>query len=76
MMRSENHRIENVDVIVICQEPRLLPFFESIRERLSALLGIDGSRIGLKAKTFERLGEIGGGAACACLATVLLAGRD
>jgi len=72
VMQQEKSRINNVDIVVICERPKLLPFYETIKEKLSGMLGIEKGRIGLKAKTFEGLGEIGAGNACACMASVLL----
>ncbi|MCK9266878.1 2-C-methyl-D-erythritol 2,4-cyclodiphosphate synthase [bacterium] len=73
IMESESFQIENLDVVLICEKPKLLPFFGYIREKLSTVMNISESRIGLKAKTFERIGDIGSGVACACLVSVLLA---
>lgn len=72
IMREEKFRIENVDVVIMCERPRLQPFYEAIRENLSGILGIKRTEIGLKAKTFESMGEIGSGNACACMVSVLL----
>ncbi|HNS33576.1 MAG TPA: 2-C-methyl-D-erythritol 2,4-cyclodiphosphate synthase [bacterium] len=76
VMEAEKYVIENIDAVIICQEPRLLPFFEAIRTKLAGLMGIDPGKIGLKAKTFELMGDIGRGDACACLVSVLLAGKS
>ncbi len=72
VMQEQDSRIENVDVVVMCEKPKLMPFYETIKESLSAMLGIEKASIGIKAKTFEGLGEIGAGNACACMVSVLL----
>jgi len=72
MMKEEGYYIENVDIVVICEKPKLLPFANSIKGNLSGMLGIDVDRIGLKAKTYEGMGDIGSGDACACLVSVLI----
>jgi len=73
IMDTENYKIENLDIVIICEKPKLLPFYSLVREKLSKIMGVDEDRIGLKAKTFEKIGEIGSGIACACLVSVLLA---
>lgn len=75
LAKEDNYCIDNIDAVLICEEPKLLPFFREIKEKLADILCIDITRIGLKAKTFERIGYIGQGNACACLVSVLLSGR-
>jgi len=73
LLEEEGYYIENVDITVICERPKLLSFFPEVKKSLSGMMdGLDGTRIGLKAKTFEGLGEIGTGNACACLVSVLI----
>jgi 2-C-methyl-D-erythritol 2,4-cyclodiphosphate synthase len=64
--------IGNVDCIVFAQRPKLLPHKQAIRERIAAILGIEASRVGLKAKTGELLGEIGREEAIAAQCVALL----
>jgi 2-C-methyl-D-erythritol 2,4-cyclodiphosphate synthase len=52
-------RVGNVDCIVLAQRPKLSPHKQSIRRRLSEILGIQPDRVGLKAKTGEGVGPIG-----------------
>lgn len=72
IMQEENYRINNIDIVVACEGMKLLPFYEAIRESLSNILGLEKRSIGLKAKTFEGMGEVGAGNACACMVSVLL----
>jgi len=72
IMKEEGYYIENVDIVVICEKPKILPFAGPIKGNLSGMLGIDVDRIGLKAKTYEGMGDIGSGDACACLVSVLI----
>jgi 2-C-methyl-D-erythritol 2,4-cyclodiphosphate synthase len=69
----ERWSIENVDVTVIAEEPKLAPWHDAIRDRLSARLG--GAQVSLKAKTMEGLGPIGAREAIACCAVVQLKAR-
>ena len=52
-------RIVNIDCIVFAQRPRLLPYRQTVRERIADVLGIEIERIGLKGKTGEGLGPVG-----------------
>jgi 2-C-methyl-D-erythritol 2,4-cyclodiphosphate synthase len=60
--------IENVDVTVVAEAPKLAPHRERIRAKVSALLG--GAPVNVKAKTNEGLGYLGAREAVACYAVV------
>ncbi|MCX8083046.1 MAG: 2-C-methyl-D-erythritol 2,4-cyclodiphosphate synthase [bacterium] len=72
IMREEGYYIENIDIIMLCEVPKLLPFSEAIKKNLSEILDIDTGKIGFKAKTYEGMGDIGSGDACACFVSVLI----
>ncbi|MCM8778120.1 MAG: 2-C-methyl-D-erythritol 2,4-cyclodiphosphate synthase [Candidatus Omnitrophica bacterium] len=72
ILKEEGYHIENLDIVVICETPKLLPFAESIKKALSEILNIDIERIGFKAKRCEGMGDIGRGDACACFVSVLI----
>ena len=65
-------RIGNVDSTVVAQAPRLAPHIEAMRARIGQVLGLDAARVNVKAKTAERLGPVGHGAAIEARAVVLL----
>ena len=58
-VRAQGWRIGNVDVTVICQVPRVGPHREVMRERLADALGVDVTRVSVKATTTEGLGFTG-----------------
>ncbi len=58
-LRNLGGKLINIDIVVICQEPNINKFRESIKEKLSILLAIDKNMIGLKATTTEKLGFTG-----------------
>lgn len=64
--------IVNVDINIITQKPKMLPHIPAMKENLSNALSLDLSRISIKAKTNEKLGYIGEGAALESSAVVLL----
>lgn len=65
-------RIENVDSVIICEKPKLSPFFAVMRESLAAAMGVDWDKVNVKATTNERFGFIGRGEAIAAHAVALL----
>ena len=69
-------RLSNADVTLICERPKITPHAPAMIARLADLLGVDPTRISVKATTTERLGFTGRGEGIAAQAavTVLLPG--
>jgi 2-C-methyl-D-erythritol 2,4-cyclodiphosphate synthase len=65
-------RIINVDSTLVAEEPRISPFVQEMREHIASSLGLDSSRIGVKATTNECLGFLGRGEGIAALATAMV----
>ncbi len=72
LVDKSGYKINNLDVIVITQEPKLGPFKKLIKEKICALLGLSLEAVNIKAKTNEGLDAVGRLEAIACLATVSL----
>lgn len=70
---AKGFRLENVDTVIICEQPRLSPFFAVMRESLAAAMGVDFDKVNVKATTNEKFSYIGRGEAIACHAVALLA---
>jgi len=64
--------IENIDINIITEQPKLAPYINSMRERLSEILQMDKEKISVKAKTNEQLDAIGRGEAIAAQAIVMM----
>lgn len=64
--------VENVDVTVYLEKPKLGALKSKIRSSIAAVLGVDVTRVAVKARTFEGFGAIGRGQAVAATAVVLL----
>ena len=62
-------RILNIDSTLVAEEPRIGPFVQEMREKIAGSVGIDSSRVGVKATTNECLGFLGRGEGIAALAT-------
>ena len=69
---AAGYRVSNVDVTMIAQKPKLRPHIETMERNIASALGIDASRVNVKATTEERLGFTGSGEGMACHAVCLL----
>ncbi len=68
LVESHGGRINNIDVTLIAEEPKIGPHHGAIRSSLAATLGLPVGRVGLKATTNEGLGTLGRGEGIAALA--------
>ena len=71
-VHDAGYRVSNVDVTVIAQRPKLLPYLEAMRANLAAALGVDAGAVSVKGKTNEGVDSMGRGESMACHAVVLL----
>jgi 2-C-methyl-D-erythritol 2,4-cyclodiphosphate synthase len=71
-MKAEGFGIENIDTILILQEPKVFKYFEKMKENVAHTLKIDTARINLKATTTEHLGFCGRGEGVAAQSVALL----
>ncbi len=70
LIKKKNFLINNVDTVVIAQEPTLMPFKKNMQQAIAEILNIQESNVNIKAKTNEGLGEIGRKEAIAAYAVV------
>src|SRR5210317_2341645 len=61
-----NFYINNIDINLICEKPKVSQYRDKIINSISSLLEIDKKLINLKGKTVEKLGLIGKERAIAC----------
>ncbi|MEO5509892.1 MAG: 2-C-methyl-D-erythritol 2,4-cyclodiphosphate synthase [Longimicrobiales bacterium] len=59
LIAEENYQVVNVDVTVICEEPKLGPHITAMQARLATALSIAPRLVSVKAKTNEGMGWIG-----------------
>lgn len=77
LLKKKGARIVNIDLTIICENPKISKHKKSMEESLGAVLGIKKDRINVKATTTERLGFLGRGegiaseAICSVSMTVL-----
>jgi 2-C-methyl-D-erythritol 2,4-cyclodiphosphate synthase len=72
MISKKGFDIVNIDSVVVCQEPKLNPYFNKMKEKLAKALKINKSIISLKAKTTEGMGFTGKKQGIASYSMVLL----
>jgi 2-C-methyl-D-erythritol 4-phosphate cytidylyltransferase/2-C-methyl-D-erythritol 2,4-cyclodiphosphate synthase len=58
--------VGNVDVTVIAQRPKLLPYLDAMRSNLASALGVPVDRVSVKGKTNEQVDSMGRGESMAC----------
>ena len=66
------YRVENIDVTMIAQRPKLKDHIPQMRANIARVLGVEISQVNVKATTEEHLGFTGDGSGMSCHAVCLL----
>ncbi len=69
IVRENGGTIMNADISLIAEAPKVGPHRQSMREKLSEMLGISLDRCSVKATTNEKIGFVGRGEGIAAIAT-------
>ena len=64
--------VVNVDVVVIAERPKLVPYIDAMRANLARALGVGTDRVSVKGKTNEGVDSTGAGASIAVHAVALV----
>ena len=72
LLAEKEFVIGNIDTAIIAEEPKIYPFRDKMIESIASILGVDRSKINVKATTNEGVGSIGKGDAIASYAIVIL----
>lgn len=59
ILKAQNGIIQNIDLTLICESPKISPHHAAMKERISQITYIDKNRISVKATTTEQLGFTG-----------------
>jgi 2-C-methyl-D-erythritol 2,4-cyclodiphosphate synthase len=73
-LREENCCIINIDLELLCEEPKLSIYYNLIRDRLSDILGVNKTYVSIKSTTLEKVGIIGNTDAIGCFGVILIGG--
>ena len=72
LVAAAGGRPVNLDLTIVCELPKLQPYYGAMKQNLRNLTGLPPARIGLKATTTEGLGFAGRGEGLAAQAVVSL----
>ena len=72
IIKEKGWKIVNLDCVITCEMPKILPYRDQIRASLAAILEIETGNIFVKGKTAEGLDSIGKGEAVEAMAVCLL----
>ena len=61
LLQKDGWQVNNVDVTIIAQRPKLAPFIATMRELVASDLGVTVDAVNIKATTTEKLGFTGRG---------------
>ena len=69
-------RVENADITLLAEAPRIASYRSQMAEHIAGLLGIGADRVNIKATTSEGMGFVGRKEGMACWAVALIARND
>ena len=69
---AKGFRIEDIDSVIVAQEPKMAPYREQMQKNVADALGMAASSVGIKATTTEGLGFEGHGEGISAKAVALL----
>ncbi|MGR3481531.1 bifunctional 2-C-methyl-D-erythritol 4-phosphate cytidylyltransferase/2-C-methyl-D-erythritol 2,4-cyclodiphosphate synthase [Salipiger marinus] len=72
LARARGYTISNVDVTLICEQPKITPHAAAMMAEMARIMGLEVGRVSVKATTSERLGFTGREEGIAALATATL----
>ncbi|HCN05072.1 MAG TPA: 2-C-methyl-D-erythritol 2,4-cyclodiphosphate synthase [Bacteroidetes bacterium] len=59
LARTEGYRLGNVDISLVLESPKILPYKQQMREMIAELTELPVNRVSVKATTSERMGYVG-----------------
>ncbi|MDR1086864.1 MAG: 2-C-methyl-D-erythritol 2,4-cyclodiphosphate synthase [Endomicrobium sp.] len=74
-LKKRKYKINNVDITIIAEAPRIYRFIDEMKDNISKVLKISKQRIAIKATTNEKMGFIGRGEGIAAMAVVSTSGK-
>ena len=70
LLRTQGWRVNNADITIILEKPKLADYKPLMRTRLSQLMEVSETAVCVKAKTNEKMGFVGAGEGVAVTAAV------
>jgi 2-C-methyl-D-erythritol 2,4-cyclodiphosphate synthase len=59
LLKTKGWVVNNIDAVIVAEQPKLMGFIDRIREQLAKTIGIDIDAVSVKAGTSEQLGFAG-----------------
>lgn len=75
LLEEKGYAVNNVDLTIICQRPKLRDYIERMRQNVAGHLHLDAGCVNVKATTTEKLGFEGEGLGISCHAVALIQSR-
>ena len=75
-MERKGFKINNLDLTIICEKPKISNFKSQFKKNLSSLLEIELNDINIKATTTEKLGFLGREEGIACHAIITISTNE
>ncbi len=72
LVRDKGFEIENADITIVAQKPKLMPYIEKMRKNTAEAMGVEIGCVNVKATTTEKLGFEGRCEGISAMAVVLL----
>jgi 2-C-methyl-D-erythritol 2,4-cyclodiphosphate synthase len=72
MLKQAKYRINNIDITIILEEPKLGKHKTLIRDNIVKLMKLKKEQVNVKAGTAEKLGDIGKGKGVVSFVTLLI----
>lgn len=72
LLSQKGYEIQNIDMTIICQAPKIMPYALQMREKIARMLNLETDQINIKAVTTEGLGALGREEGMAAQAAVLI----
>ncbi len=72
LLKNNGYIIQNIDTVVVLQNPKIARFYDEMRANISEALGVPVEKVSIKATTTEKMGFEGRGEGVSAQAAVLL----
>lgn len=72
IIEENGFTVGNIDATVIIEKPKLAPYILKMRGNIASALNTDIKNVSIKAKTNEKLGDVGSGNAAEAMCTALV----
>ncbi len=72
IIEKKGWQVQNIDSVIVAERPKLKPYIDLMKEKISKEIGININDVGVKATTNEKLGAEGREEGICCHAVVLM----